>query len=99
MAANRFRGGVDHVQAFGRDRIDPPAVDIELHVLAHGSLPLGCLALDGCVSAPGLQVGVGSKPILAIAVRTERGQSLFTRLSSRRAGLPKPHCNGKAARD
>ena len=38
VAGDLLGGGVDHVQALRRDRIDPLAVDVELHVLAHGGL-------------------------------------------------------------
>ncbi|OZA74452.1 MAG: hypothetical protein B7X77_08490 [Caulobacter sp. 39-67-4] len=44
LAADLFRGRIDHVERFGRDRIDPGPVDIELGIVAHVVL-LPCL---GC---------------------------------------------------
>ena len=46
MAAHRFGGGIDHVQALGGRRIDPGAVYIEFHVLAHAGL-LDVVAVGG----------------------------------------------------
>ena len=39
LADRLFRGGVDHVETFARQRLDPLAVDVELGAVTHLVLP------------------------------------------------------------